>query len=118
MHPADERRDVDARVRAAVQPTADTIDRVLTRALVQDAFPPRRRHWRTTATIVAVLTAVIGPLAWRWRTVRETGGAGLTFAIRGEAKLVVVESEDGRRWIVGTGGEPHRAGNYVIVVLR
>jgi hypothetical protein len=118
MLPADERRDVDTRVRAAVQPPADAIDRVLTRALVQDAVPPRRSYWRTTATIVAVLTAVIGPLVWRWRTVRDAGGAGLTFAIRGEAKSVVVESEDGRRWIVGTGGEPRRPGNYVIVVSR
>jgi len=109
--------EIDMRVRAAVSPPAYVVDRVVERALTDDDRLPR--HWsgiRFAAVTAAMLALLIGVAAWqgRQRTGEDTQPTSL--AITGEGSLLVVESQDGRRWVVGPAPKRRIGGGYVIVV--
>jgi hypothetical protein len=63
-------------------------------------------------------TAVVLIVLSVWQVRKRAGEHALptSLAITGEGSMLVVESQDGRRWIVGPAPEPRIGGGYVIVV--
>ena len=105
------------RVRAAVSPPADVVDRVVKRALTNDDRPPQRRSGiRFAAVTAAMLALLIGVAAWQGRHHAGEDTQPTSLSITGEGSLLVVESQDGRRWVVGPAPKRRIGGGYVIVV--
>jgi ferric-dicitrate binding protein FerR (iron transport regulator) len=110
--------EVDARIRATLMPDASTASRVAARALADRHRPvaPMRRRYVLAAAAVCTLTA--GMVVWQWRPTKVQPAALTSLAITGDGSMIVVESPDGRRWIIGPEAERHKQGSYVIVVAR
>ena len=113
----EERRllEVDARLRAAVAPDVETARRIAARALADDARQAPRR-WRAPLAIAlaAAVVAIAGAAAFQWR--RSTAALpSRSLTITSAGPMLVVESPDGRRWMIGPSA-PRRSGNYVLVV--
>lgn len=109
--------DVDTRVRAAVKAPASVVDRVVTRALAVNDRPPQHRSRRRVA-VVAISSAVllIALTIWQGRERTPEYRVPTSLAITGDGSLLVVESHDGRRWIVGAVPKRPVGASYVIVV--
>ena len=120
MDGENERRDIDARVRAAVKPPADVVDRVVVRALADDCRPRQRWHPMRAGVMTVVALALLIGLTAAWQSRRHAGQRTLptSLSITGEGSLLVVESQDGRRWLVGPVPERRLGGSYVIVVPK
>jgi ferric-dicitrate binding protein FerR (iron transport regulator) len=114
MNDDDNMFELDARVRAALNPETEAARRVVMRALADaDAKPQRQRRLRVALLSAAVLALLAGAgLQWRRGSNHAMPPA---LAITGEGSMVVVESEDGRRWIVGPPATRNTRGSYVIV---
>jgi hypothetical protein len=108
--------EVDARLRAALMPDAVTARRVATRSLAHPRrrVTPMRRRLVVGAAAAFTLTAAM--VIWQWRPTRVQPPARTSLAITGDASIIVVESSDGRRWIIGPQLERLTQGSYVIVV--
>jgi len=110
--------DADDRIRAAFAADSDAARRIATRALtgtpfVQTRWPPRAR---TTVAVVVAAALLAVAVVWPARTRREPPAQPLTsLSIIGSGSLVVVDGNDGRRWIVGRPAQPPQ-GRYVIVI--
>lgn len=112
-------REVDARVRGVLMTDGVTARRVVMRAFAEDHRPStwtRRVPYAVAAAAVVVILVVISGRQWR-RTVTVPPGPP-SLAITGRGSLLVVDSQDGRRWVVGPAPERPTGGNYVIVVQR
>lgn len=110
-------REVEARVRAALSPDDAVQRRVIVRALAEDRTRPPLTHRLRYAALglAAALMLLLGAGTWQWRRATlETSSPSLT--IIGRGSMVVVESEDGRRWIVGPSPARSTGGSYVIAV--
>ena len=110
--------EIDLRVRAAVSPPDSVVDRVVMRALTpDDRSPQHRRRIRFAAATAAMLALLIGLAAWQGRRPRAGEDTRPTsLAITGAGSRLVVESQDGRRWVVGPAPKRRISGGYVIVV--
>jgi len=106
--------EVDARVRATVNPPTSVVDRVVTRALTDIDRAPQ--HRRKRIVVVTVATAVLLIAVWRGRERTEEHAVPNSLAITGEGSLLVAESDDRRRWIVGPVAQRPIGASYVIVV--
>ena len=117
-----ERDDIDRRIRAALAPDEETVDRVVMRALAAEtpAAPRRGSTYALGAlvvvTVVTVVALVVINVSSRPRraTPSPTTAASLSFTGRGS--LLAVEGSDGRRWIVGGPPDRTKRGAYVIVI--
>ena len=109
--------DVDRRVRAAVSPPASVADRVVTRALTDNDPSWQHRHRRGVA-VTTVTTAVLVLALTIWLGRERTGEPSIptSLAITGKGSLLIVESQDGRRWIVGPVPQRPIGASYVIVI--
>ena len=107
--------EVDARVRAALMTDAAASDRVTARALADGSVRAVPHNWYAVV-IVAALIVVLGAGVWQWRRTTRASAAPPSLAITGHGSILVVDSQDGRRWIVGPAPEHRTGGNYVIVV--
>jgi hypothetical protein len=109
--------EVDTRVRAAVDPPASVVDRVVKRALTDNDRRPQLRSRRPVA-VVTVATAVllIALTIWQGRERTVEHQVPTSLAITGDGSLLIVESHDGRRWIVGSVPKRPVGARYVIVV--
>ena len=108
--------DVDSRVRAALRADVDVSRRVIASALA-DEPPPASHRWRIPLVIVTTAVVVIlavGVFQWRRGT---AGSVPPSLTITSVGSMLVVESRDGRRWVVGRS-VPRRSGNYVMVVTE
>lgn len=111
--------EIDRRVRVAVSPPASVVDRVVMRALTDDDRSPRRwRRLRFAAATAAMLALLIGAAARQGRQRAGVDTPPTSLAITGEGSLLVVESQDGRRWVVGPAPKRRIGGGYVIVVRQ
>lgn len=114
MHEEPEPHDVDARLRAALAPDDEAARRIVARALAASEAPPRRRRQAALAAGIAAALVVAAAV----RLSRSRGAPPpreQSLAVSGQGRMVVVEREDGRRWIVGPPS-PARHGGYVIFV--
>jgi len=116
MHEEPEPLDVDARVRAALAPDDEAARRIVARALAaREAAPRRRRQAALAAGIAAALLVAAGARLSRSRRAPAPPPREQSLAVSGQGRMVVVEREDGRRWIVGPPA-PAGHGGYVIFV--
>ena len=117
MDDENKRLDVDRRVRRAVSPPADVVDRVVMRALTDNAPPPQHRRRMGFAVVtVATVVLLVALTVWQGRNRAGEHALPTSLAITGEGSMLVVESQDGRRWIVGPATKRPTGGGYVIVV--
>jgi hypothetical protein len=109
--------DVDQRIRAALAPDEASVHRVLARALEDGGVRATATRVRSLARVTALVCAAILVAAalWRWRQ-GPAPPAPPAFMISGSGSVVVVDSPDGRRWVVGPAPERRTGGNYVIVL--
>jgi hypothetical protein len=109
--------EIDMRVRAAASPPASVVDRVVMRALTDnDRSPEHGRRIRFAAVTAAMLALVLAVAAWQGRQRAAEDTPPTSLAITGNGSLLVVESQDGRRWVVGPAPKRRPGGGYVIVV--
>ena len=109
--------EVDSRVRAAFGADADVCRRVVSTALT-DTPSPAPHRWRVPLTI-AIATALLliaGVAAFQWRRSGVPSSAP-SLTITSAGPMLVVESRDGRRWVIGRS-QARRSGNYVMVVTE
>jgi hypothetical protein len=107
--------DVDSRLRSVFKADVDASRRVAARALTNE-MPPSPPRWRTplaivTVTAIALVVSVAGYLSRRHAAPPPSRSLTITSA----GPLLVVESLDGRRWVVGPS-TPRRSGNYTMVI--
>ena len=106
--------EIDSRLRASLQPSGEACRRVVALALTGPPVPKRRRRRiglaAATAGAVSALLILAG-LQWRHGAARPRSPS---LSVTSAGPLLIVESENGRRWILN---HPlGRSGNYVIVV--
>src|SRR3989442_52536 len=106
--------EVDTRGRSAVNPPANVVDRVVMRALTDNDRP--RQHRRRRRFAVVTVATVVLLTVWKGRERAREHTLPTSLAITGEGSMLVVEGQDGRRWIVGPAPKRHIGGSYVIVV--
>jgi hypothetical protein len=107
-------REVDARVRRALRSDAVS-QRVAAGALADGrASTPRTRRPRLVVVAAVALALCVG--AWHWRSTLRRSPVPPPLAITSRGSVLVVDSPDGRRWVVAPAPERGTAGNYVIVL--
>jgi hypothetical protein len=108
-------REAEARVMAALTPDDAVQRRVVMRALAEEQTRRSHAHWlRHAAFAIATLVLILGVSGWLWRRPPTSSSPSLTVVSRGS--MVVVESPDGRRWIIGPSPQRIAEGTYVIAV--
>jgi len=110
-------RDTDARLRAALAPDPAAQRRVLERALGGERPRPRRRLLVYVLGGMASLALLAGSGVWQWRRA-DPPRSPSSLTVTGRGSTVVVENQDGRRWVLGPSPERRAGGNYVIAVQR
>jgi hypothetical protein len=106
-----ERLELDKRMRVAFAPDERTSARVVANALAaSDARPSL--SWRVRSVALTAVGLVILLAVFQWR--RQAASPAL--AITGGGTMLVVESQDGRRWIVGHSEARQSGGSYVMVI--
>ena len=107
--------DVDRRLRAAF-PIEDGVSRrVLAQALKTAPAPPLfSRHLKSASALSIAIVVAVSLTVWRRWHAAPAPPAELRITATGA--ILVVESQDGRRWIVGAPPARPSGGNYVLVV--
>ncbi len=116
MDDGQERCEVDAWVRNALAPDREAGARVAVRALATShasTSAPRRRPFALLAAAALALLAVLVGFQWRHAGL---AGARPDVPIPGGGPLVVIESPEGQRWIVGRSPDRPGGGSYVMVI--
>ena len=110
--------DIDQRVRAALAIDDGVTRRVLARALKAPIErPPRGRRVKGAVALTVGVAVVAGISVWRpWRDAPAPAPPPAALRITAKGAVLVVESQDGRRWIVGPPPARPIGGNYVLVV--
>lgn len=106
--------DVDTRLRAALAPPPELVDRVVTHALGQ-LHHASRSAGRALSIGAAVALVLVGT-AVRWQRSVRPQATPSSLTIVGDGSMLVVHGTDGRRWLIGPPAERRSAGHYVIVV--
>jgi hypothetical protein len=101
--------DVERRVRAVLRPDQEQVRHVIKGALAIATAPQRQRHVRLLAAGTAALAIVVALI---WRT---SAPVAPVLHISGSGSVIVVTSDDGRRWVVNTQRTSEVRGAYVIV---
>ena len=110
-----DQREVDTWVRNALMPDSAAAARVAARVLaVSRVSKPASRRMRFVVPIVAALALVAVLVGLQWRR-GAPAPASPTMPIPGGGPLVVIESSDGRRWIIGRSPE-RPGGSYAVVI--
>jgi len=110
--------DLDRRVRGALAIDDAASRRVVARALkAPDERPPHRDRVKSAAALAVGVAVVAGISVWRpWRDAPAPAPSPPALRITAKGAVLVVESQDGRRWIVGPPPARPTGGNYVLVV--
>jgi hypothetical protein len=101
--------EVERRLGAALRPDAERARRVAIGALSSATG----KAWRPRLALVAAGTAVlaiVAALVWR-----ASAPAQSDLHVAGSGSVIVVSSDDGRRWLVSTDRRVEVRGTYVIV---
>jgi hypothetical protein len=109
--------EVDVRIRAALIVDGVASRRVVMRALADDGRRVKEVRRRPFVVVTsAVLALLLVMSAWQWRRGARVPVSAPSLSITGEGSLLIVDGQDGRRWVVGPPPQRRTGGNYVIVV--
>ena len=109
--------EVDARIRAALIVDGVASRRVVMRALADDGRRVKEVRRRPFVVVTsAVLALLLVMSAWQWRRGARVPVSAPSLSITGEGSMLIVDGQDGRRWVVGPPPQRRTGGNYVIVV--
>jgi hypothetical protein len=101
---------VERRLRETLRSDDERVNAVVNRAL--DSGKATRSPWRRRLVAAGTVALIaLGAMVWR---ASSPPPASLT--IWGSGSVIVVTSEDGRRWLVDERGGPSARGQYVIAV--
>jgi len=114
MDDEDDLREIDECLRAAFPADAAAQQRIAARALAETATPDARRSGVLVAA--AALVLVLAVAGWFARRPRHSPPPLTTLSISSRGSLLIVDGDDGRRWVIGRPLEPRPQGRYVIVV--
>jgi ferric-dicitrate binding protein FerR (iron transport regulator) len=106
--------EIDSRLRAALRTNHATCRAIVARALAVTPRTPSPR-WRrpfTVATAAALALLLVAGFVWRRSAGRSTSPL---ITVTSAGPVLIVQSEDGRRWIVGPS-MPRHSGSYAMVV--
>jgi hypothetical protein len=114
-----EAHEIDDRLRAALTTDEAAMDRIVHRAM---AAPAARRARGSTRAMLAAAAAAGAAIAGVWLARNATPPprafpSPTELAVTVKGSLLVVDSTDGRRWIVGPPSR-RTAGRYIIVVAQ
>ena len=101
--------DVERRLRVALRPDDDDVRHVVQGALASGSGIERQRRLPLVAAAISALV-IVSALVWR---VSAPAPGGLH--VSGSGSVIVVTSDDGRRWVITTDRSPKVRGAYVIV---
>jgi hypothetical protein len=108
-------REVDERVGAALAPDPAAARRIVARALGGTSRRDPSRMILVAA--VSALTIALGLAGWFARPTRRQSPPPLTsLSITSSGSMLVVDGDDGRRWVIGRAADASPRGRYVIVV--
>jgi len=107
------RYEVDTRLRQILMPPSGAIDRVVAGALARRQTREPEQRWRWAAVTVAVLL-IVAVVTWQ-RPLRREPTVPVIRVSR-NASMLVVQSSDGRRWLLTPTAARRSGGHYVIVV--
>jgi hypothetical protein len=102
--------DVERRLRAALRPDDERVRHVIRGALSSGNGIDR---WRRLPLVAAgaVALVIVAALAWYSYPSAPRG-----LHVSGSGSMIVVTSDDGRRWVVNTSRSSEVRGGYVIVI--
>ena len=107
----DDVTNVERRLRAVLLPDDERVRRVIAGALTPDRQIHRLRLLGLLVACVVALLVI--PQFWR-----ASAPLPPALHISGTGSVLVVTSEDGRRWVVNVQREPTARGEYVIAFPR
>jgi hypothetical protein len=110
MHDDDVPTDLERRLRAALRPDDERVRRVIEGALSSRSGTDWLRRFPLVAAGTAGLVVIVAALVWY-----EPASAPSGLHISGSGSVIVVTSDDGRRWMVDTDRSSEVRGAYVIV---
>ena len=107
------RHEVDTRLHKILMPPSTAVDRVVAEALARGQTREPVQRWRWAAVTAAALL-IVAVVTWQ-RAVRREPNVPVTRVSR-NASMLVVQSSDGRRWLLTPSAARRSGGHYVIVV--
>jgi hypothetical protein len=110
MHDDDVLSGAERRLRDVLRSRDERVNMVIGRALAGPRRP-RRVGVRLLAAVTLAVIVLGALVVWRASAPRPP-----TLTILGSGSVIVVMSEDGRRWILNQQTEPAAHGQYVIAV--
>jgi peptidoglycan/LPS O-acetylase OafA/YrhL len=108
MRDDDRLSDDERRLNLVLRPGDESVARVIAGALRRRQQRPRRSVGVIGASVLALAVAA----AFLWR---GTAPSPAPLVISGSGSIVVVTSDDGRRWLIQSQQSPPARGAYVIV---
>jgi hypothetical protein len=110
-----ERPEIETQLRATLTPPNEVVDRVVRRALAGGPQRPSSAYLRLAAVAAALALLAGGGTVWRQgRVHREPVASSMT--IVGDGSMLVVERDNGRRWLISPRLDRRGQGHYVIVI--
>jgi hypothetical protein len=106
--------DLEERLRAALEPSPGTVERVVRRAL-DPLTRPRRRRLAAAAAGAALLALLLAALEVRRLPSRPKPAPRSAIEIRGDAAIVTARSRAGRLWVVHGGSRRTSAGSIILI---
>jgi hypothetical protein len=110
-----EQLEIETRLRVMLTPPPDVVDRVVRRALAPEHRQPQSTYLRLAALAAAMALVAGGVTVWRQGVVQRQPVAS-SMTIVGDGSMLVVERDNGRRFLISPGLERRAQGHYVIVI--
>jgi hypothetical protein len=107
--------EIETRLRATLTPPDDAVDRVVTQALGGGREQQRWTYLRLSAVAAALALLAGGATVWRQRMIHRQPVAS-SMTIVGDGSMLIVERDNGRRWLVSPRLDRRNQGQYVIVI--
>jgi len=109
--------ELDDRLREAFTTDDAGVRRIVQRALADDPARGGRVPILRYGLFAAAMLLALAAGAQRWRY-EPVGAARPALSLVGRSSTIIVDSADGRRWVLEAAPERRASGNYVIVLAE